>query len=65
MKSLITYHVSTSWNHPGTFNYQVVDSVTDWIENTQRYKDETYVLINVLPITDEQAGRYDGNLKSM
>jgi hypothetical protein len=65
---LITYHFKSHKNpgHEG-FHYAVETSATDWIEAMEnpRYDDGHYVLINVLPITDEQAARYDGALQSM
>jgi hypothetical protein len=71
MMVLITYHFKSSQipGHEG-FHYDIAQSATDWIEEMERLVsgenyDGTYVLINVLPITDEQAARYNGNLQSM
>jgi hypothetical protein len=68
MMVLITYHFTSS-QHPGWegFHDDVATSATDWIERMEerKYDDGTYVLVHVLPITDEQATRYDSNLQSM
>jgi hypothetical protein len=66
---LITYHYKSkrSYSPDGSFHYDIAQSATDWIEKMEdvTFSDGTYVLINVLEITDEQAARYDGNLQSM
>jgi hypothetical protein len=62
---LITYHFQRLNKDHGRFIYKVVKSVTEWIDYVQQFEDGEYVLINVLPITEEEAQRYDGSLKSM
>jgi hypothetical protein len=37
----------------------------EWIASTQEHENETYFLINQLPITDEQAMKYQHDLKGM
>jgi hypothetical protein len=71
MMVLITYHFKSSQTpgHEG-FHCDVATSATDWIEAMEQLvfsgnNDGTDLLINVLPITNEQVARYDGNLQSM
>lgn len=48
-----------------SFHYEIVESVEEWVDEMQQYNDEEYILINVFPISEEQAEKWDGNLKSI
>jgi len=46
-----------------SFHYEVIDSIEEWIDETQEYNDGPYVLVFVMPITNEQAKKWFGDLK--
>jgi hypothetical protein len=58
---LITYY----YQDGESYHYEVVSSIEKWIDDCQKYEHDTYILINVLPISKEYADKWDGNLKSM
>lgn len=37
----------------------------EWLAYTQKFNNETYFIVNVLPLTDEQAKKYKGELRGM
>ena len=47
------------------YGHSVEKCPVKFLEGVQGDGMETYVIINVLPITDEQAGRIDGRLRGM
>jgi len=65
MKYLISY---ACCNRPGytdaMYGCDVTDDPAEWIWEVQEF-DATYILLNALPITEEQAERFDGELKGM
>lgn len=62
---LITYVYKNVRETNYSFHYQVVKSVESWIDKTQEYDDGQYILINLLPISKEQAEKWDGSLHGM
>jgi len=61
---LITY-CYTNNRGDKSYHYAVVGDIVKWVDNTQKYDDDEYVLINVLEIDQATANRWDGSLKSM
>jgi len=65
MKYLISY---VCCNRPGRidviYGCDITSDPAEWIWEAQEF-DETYILLNVLPITEEQAKRFDGELNGM
>lgn len=62
---LITYYYRPrdKNEYPGTFYYDIADSATDFIDKNMKYQDLMKIIVlNVLPITDEQAARYQEEL---
>ena len=61
---LITY---LSVNKKGTkiYGYSLAKSVENWLAYTQNFEDETYFILNVLPVSKEWAEKWDGELKGM
>lgn len=60
-----SYYLITCWYAEGkSFHYQITNDVERWIEKMQQYED-TYVLINALPVSWEFAQKWDGRLHSM
>lgn len=61
-KCLITYRSE----HDGEVMYgmDIADDPIQWLADCQDYP-ETYVLINVCPMTSKQAAMYDGAFKGM
>lgn len=64
MSYLITYRCSSS-SYKELLAYTIADDPFEWLLSTQKYKDETYFIVNVLPITKKQAKEYNGALRGM
>jgi hypothetical protein len=63
MKYLISYVCEWSIGFK-LYGCDITEDPAEWIWETQQYE-ETYILLNALPITEEQAERFDGTLKGM
>jgi hypothetical protein len=63
-KFLISY-AHHARGFPVSFHYDVVDDVEAWVDRMEAFEDGPYILVNVLPISDAAAKRWDGALKSM
>ena len=47
------------------WGYSVDESPIDWLIRTQEFEDETYYIVNVLPISKKVADEIDGTLNGM
>jgi len=66
MKYLITYRCERWKREPSVlYGMNTTHSPVEWLEDVQKHEDEIYFLINVLPITDKEFTRIDGNLGGM
>ncbi len=61
-KFLISYRAE--YQDVVIYGYEIADDPIEWVQSTQEFK-ETYILLNVQPMTEEQAERYDGTWKGM
>jgi hypothetical protein len=61
---LVTY-LCTHIKHGPSYGMAVTDDVVGWLGSVQEFPDETYLLINQLPITDVDAALIDDQLKGM
>lgn len=63
---LITYcwKYATENSDMGRYAMRVVECPIAWLLSMQKWE-ETYILINAHPITEEQAKQIDGKLKGM
>jgi hypothetical protein len=61
---LVTY-LCTGRGRTPQYAMVVTDDVVGWLESVQEFPDETYLLINQLPITDVDAALIDDQLKGM
>lgn len=63
---LITYHYRSPYDSKTVSDYgmRVVECPIAWLLSMQKWE-ETYILINAQPITEEQAKQIDGKLKGM
>ena len=62
---LITYYHKNDKSATWGIHYDVADNVEKWVDDSQVYEGDTYVLINVLEISIGRAAKWDGSLKSM
>ena len=62
---LITFSFDNPYHNHVTFHYDIVESVEEWVDEMQEYDDGDRILINVLPISKEQAKKWNGALQSM
>jgi hypothetical protein len=62
---LITYAYQRKGSEHNMFCYDIVRDVDQWLGMVKDYQDGRYILVNVLPITDEQAKKYEGKLNGM
>lgn len=61
----IQHHLGELWEKSISLHYDIANSIEEWVDETQKYDGEEYILINAFPISEEQAKKWDGNLKSM
>ncbi len=59
-KLLITYRCKE--NGQVYWGYSINHSINDFIEEVEKYAG-TYLIVNTIQITDEQAARWDGQIK--
>lgn len=64
MKYLISYRSYDYQTGIEIYGYVVTDDPIEWVQSVQEF-DETYILLNSQPMTDEQATKYDGIFKGM
>jgi len=65
MPFLITYRCERG-PKPPIYGHDVVDDIVKFLEDcTREYKDETYILLNQLCISAEEAKRIDGAIGGM
>jgi hypothetical protein len=64
MKYLISYVYDRPGYADNRYGCDVTEDPAEWIWEAQQYEC-TFTLLNALPITDEQAERFDGCLKGM
>jgi hypothetical protein len=62
---LITYTWKSKGHTETNFAHDITQDIIKWLDDVQKYENETHVLINYFPIDEETAKRWDGNLKSM
>ena len=62
---LITYAYQKNGSDHNMFCYDITKDVNEWLMSVKDYRDGRYILVNVLPITDEQAKKYEGSLSGM
>jgi len=62
---LLTYTHRRKGSTNNTFLYDITNDIPQWIDNSQKYDDGEYVLVNYFPITEKDAENWKGNLKTM
>lgn len=64
MKVLITYRCERPRGNV-VYGHCVANDPIEFLLEVDGFKDETYLILNVLPITNEDALRIDGELRGM
>ena len=65
MKYLLTIRFQHRRSSYVSYHYDITDNPEKWVEETQQFDDGDYFVINVMPISEEFAKKWDGELKGM
>ena len=61
-KYLVTY--VAEFRGQSQYGMDITGDPLEWLAECQQYK-ETYFIVNSMPITDDQAEKYNGEFKGM